>query len=281
METLIERALGPGVRIFKEVPQELPLVRVDANQLELALLNLAVNARDAMPNGGLLAITARNLPSEVPAQLPPGDYVSISVRDTGEGMAAEVLARAIEPFFTTKPMGKGTGLGLAMVHGFAAQSGGYVQIESRVGEGTTVEIVLPRAAVFADQEPDEHTSARPDRLVHGEATILLVEDDNQVRPVAAAFLRESGYTVVEASSAAAATGLAQTLERLDLLVTDVSMPGEDGISLAARLRREEPGLPVLFITGRPPGPELDNEVTLRKPFSADSLGKAVRERLQR
>ena len=280
-EDLICHAAGSRLRCRLEAPPGLWPVLADPHQLEIALLNLVVNARDAMPQGGDLTIAVRNLAAaERPPGLRPGDYVGIAVRDGGEGMAPEVLARATEPFFTTKPQGKGTGLGLSMVHGFAEQSGGGLRIESRPGEGTTVEIVLPRAALEA-QAPGRNGEAVPDQGRHGGATVLLVEDDDQVRPVTAGFLRELGYTVAEAANAEAAGALVHTLERLDLVVTDVAMPGADGPTLAARLRAERPGLPFLFVTGHPPGPALAGEAVLRKPYTGAEFGAAVLERLGR
>jgi CheY-like chemotaxis protein len=241
-----------------------------------------------MPEGGVLTVRARNIAAPgLPASLEAGEYVSISVRDTGDGMSPEVLARATEPFFTTKPPGKGTGLGLAMAQGFAEQSGGCLRIKSELSAGTTVEIVLPRARLtqLASVESLQNANARASRALdpalHGEAVLLLVEDDDQVRPVTAAFLRELGYTVIEAASAEAASVMVHTLETLDLLVTDVAMSGADGPTLAAQLRAERPDLPVLFVSGHPPGPALVGECVLRKPFSAEALGATLLERLGR
>ena len=281
-EDLLSHAAGNGVHCVVDAQVGLWPVLADQSQLEIALLNLSVNARGAMPGGGTLTVSARNLgAAERPAHLRAGDYVAFAVRDTGTGMAPDVAARAAEPFFTTKPRGEGTGLGLSMVHGFAEQSGGALRIESRPGEGTLVEIILPRAALTGVTAGSGLGDAVLDARLHGGAAILLVEDDEQVRPMTAGFLRELGYTVMEAANAEAAAALVHTLDALDLVVTDVVMPGADGPTLAARLRAERPALPVLFATGHVPGPALTGEAVLRKPFSGAELAAAVLERLGR
>jgi signal transduction histidine kinase len=288
VEDMVHHTIGRHLAVSTQVAPDTWPVLADRHQLEVALINLAVNARDAMPRGGSLLIAARNLdPTERPGQQPPGDQVLISVRDNGDGMPPEVLARATEPFFTTKPKGKGTGLGLAMVGRFAEQSNGRLRIESSPGAGTTIELVLPRAAVIGLPAPqsaaaDEAPAAGVlDPLTHGRASILVVEDDEQVRLVTATFLRDLGYTVTDAANAEAAEALAQAMEAIDLLVTDVSLPGVDGPALAARLRIERPSLPVLFITGCPPGPALQGEAVLRKPVAGPDLAGAVLECLNR
>ena len=269
---LVRAAVGASIECSVVVdPGTWPVI-ADRGQLEVALLNLAVNARDAMPDGGRIVITARNLPAEaVPAGLSPGDYVGIAVRDAGAGMTPEVLAKAAEPFFTTKPAGHGTGLGLAMVHRFATGSGGGLRIDSRAGEGTVVEVILPRAQVCAALEP---VADQPGQARHDGGTILLVDDDEHLRPVMAATLRDLGYDVVEARSAEAAFAAAHTMTRLDLLVTDVAMPGRGGPALAVQLRAERPDLSVLFVTGNA-GPGLPGKSVLRKPFGSDDLAAAV------
>ncbi|MGG5811863.1 PAS domain-containing protein [Falsiroseomonas sp. CW058] len=280
---MLRHSLGAKVALAVEPEPGLWPVLADPHQLEVAVLNLAVNARDAMPAGGRLSITARNLRAgERPTRLRPGDYVSITVRDEGEGMSAEVLAQATEPFFTTKPKGRGTGLGLAMVKGFAEGSGGCLRIESRPQAGTVIEIVLPRAALTDLRAAGP--AAPEDALapsLHGGAQILLAEDDDQVRPLTAAFLRDLGYEVTVAPTAEAAMALAYDMPALDLLVTDIEMPGADGAALAARLRVGWPALPVLFVTGRPPGPALAGEAVLRKPVTGPDLARAVLEGLGR
>jgi CheY-like chemotaxis protein len=213
-------------------------------------------------------------------EVPAGQYVLLAVTDTGTGMPPDVVERAFEPFFTTKPEGQGTGLGLAMVNTFASRSGGCIHIESKPGSGTMIEIILPRAPI--DSVVDDETAApTPDPGLHGDATLLLVDDDDQFRQVTATFLRELGYHVLEASNVETATALVHTLPRLDLLVTDEDMPGASGRTLVTRLRGDWPGLPVLFLTGTAPLAKLAGEAVLRKPFQFVALGAAVLERLGR
>jgi len=279
--SLIRHAAGSRVDYSLDVAPETWPVLADVHQLEVALLNLTVNARDAMPDGGQLTISARNVAADqpLPTDLAPGDYVVLAVQDSGTGMPAEVLARATEPFFTTKEPGRGTGLGLAMVHGLALQSGGALRIHSTQGEGTRAEIWLPRAAARMT-EPDGAEPAT-DPGLHGDATLLVVDDDDQVRPVTAGFLRDLGYTVIEAANAEAAEVLAHAAGSVDLAITDVVMPGADGPALAARLRAEWPGLPILFVTGHADRYRLEGEKVLAKPFTSVELGRHVLERLGR
>jgi PAS domain S-box-containing protein len=280
-EDLICHAIGSRVTCRFEIAADVWPVLSDPFQLEVALLNLAVNARDAMDRAGEIVIRARNLAAgERPASLAPGDYVSIAVTDRGKGMPPEVIARAAEEFFTTKPQGEGTGLGLPMVHGFAAQLRGTLRIRSAPGQGTTVEIILPRATVN-QAEAGAGGGASADPSLHGDATILLVDDDEDLRDIAATYLRDLGYTVLACNSTESATALVRTLRRLDLLITDVFMAGASGAVLAMRLRADWPGLPLLFITGADHGPELADETVLRKPFDLAALGSAVLERLGR
>ena len=273
--SLIRHAAGPRVVCVPEAAPETWPVLADVRQLEVALLNLAVNARDAMPAGGRLRIATRNVRGDEPRPpgLSPGEHVVLTVQDTGTGMPAEVLARATEPFFTTKEAGRGTGLGLAMVHGFAAQSGGALHIHSIPGEGTRVEIWLPRAA--ARKVQPEAAAPAADAGLHGGAVLLVVDDDDHVRPVTSGFLRALGYTVIEAASAEAAEVLAHAAGSVDLVISDVVMPGADGPALAARLRAEWPGLPVLFVTGHADRFRLEGEAVLAKPFTSAELGRHV------
>ena len=285
LEDLIRHAVGQDVVCIQDVSPSVWQVLADDQQLGIALLNLAVNGRDAMPNGGTLTIFARNLLDiETPADLPPVQYVSIGVRDTGEGMTPEVMAKAQETFFTTKPQGKGTGLGLPMVRDFARQSGGTLRIRSALGAGTTVEIILPRAAMLTST-PERAAAVKeisaPSYALQGNATILLVEDDDQVRPMSAAYLRSLRYTVVEAANAEAAMALVHTLPQLDLLVTDVAMPGDDGIALAKRLRSFWPDVPVLYVTGQPSSFALQDEMVLMKPYRDTALARAILKQLGR
>ncbi|MDB5966667.1 MAG: domain S-box protein, partial [Polaromonas sp.] len=259
-------------------------VLVDPHRLEVALLNLAANARDAMVGSGTLEVTARNVKTGPNDALPAGiaggsDYVVIGVRDTGPGMPEEVLARATEAFFTTKPRGQGTGLGLAMVQGFARDSSGGMRIISAPGEGTLIELWLPRAvdAVVAPRDPDE----KDDIALHGNATVLVVDDDASVRLVTVTLLRDLGYDVLEAAGADAALIQALASKRLDLIVSDVTMPGGDGPELIARLRAERPGVPTLYVSGYADRYPLEANTVLAKPFTPVELGTRVLQALGR
>ena len=284
MEDLLQRALGPTVRIAKSLPSDLARVRVDSNQLELALLNLAVNARDAMPVGGALSVAACN--EEVcsgdsgRAGVRPGSYVRVSVSDTGMGMDEATLAKATEPFFTTKGPGKGTGLGLSLVHGLAAQSGGMLRVTSQVGKGTTVELWLPQSVDQASQVP-----TRKRRVPKGPAeqvlphTILLVDDDLLVSTGTAAMLEDLGHTVVEAHSATQALEILRVDSRIEIVITDHAMPGMTGLELARQLGTDYPGLPVILATGYAEWPEGEEAAIrvprLAKPFKQEELAGVI------
>ena len=248
MAGLVGSTIGPKIDIRVELAEGLPPARADANQLEMALLNLAVNARDAMPDGGTLTIAAA--PATVPAggdaTLKPGPYVRLSVSDTGMGMDAETVRRAIEPFFSTKGIGKGTGLGLSMVHGLAAQLGGGLDLESRPGHGTTVALWLPVSAGSLAGEADA-PSLTPTVKARGRA--LLVDDEELVRMSTADMLTDLGYDVVEAGSAEEALALLRQGIATDLLVTDHLMPGMSGAELARAARALDPDLPILIVSG--------------------------------
>ena len=253
LSDLLRRTLGEAISIATVNADDLWRVSVDANQLESALLNLAVNARDAMPSGGKLTIETANtgLDEKYTSQfdgLEPGQFVVIAVSDTGVGMSADVIERAFEPFFTTKEVGHGTGLGLSQVYGFVRQSGGHVRVYSEVGEGTTVKLFLPRLASDAvHDEPAEH---RPVAASRGGETILVVEDDESVRAAASDMLRELGYRVVTAEDGASALRLIGERPEIRLLFTDVGLPGGmNGRQLAEAARASRPELPVLFTTG--------------------------------
>ncbi len=279
MAELIRRTMGPGVRVELNLRDGAWGVLCDPNELESALLNLCINAHDAMPEGGRLAISTSDLflsEIEVAGQeeAASGDYVAISVVDTGEGMTQDVMAQVFEPFFTTKPLGQGTGLGLSQVYGFVRQSGGVVQLESTPGHGTTVRLCMPRhgqAEAVAEPVP----SPAPEEARAGE-TVLLVDDEKGVREPASEHLRDLGYQVVEAEDGPTALRLLGNIERLDLLVTDVGLPnGMNGRQVAEAARQRRPGLPVLFITGYsgsalPLGTEI-----IRKPFVLDSLARRI------
>jgi len=275
MTDLLDRALGPSIEIVTRFPAGLPPVKVDPNQLEMALLNLAVNARDAMPASGTITISAHQeeMADGNGHGLPPGAYVCVSVSDTGMGMDTATLARAIEPFFTTKGVGKGTGLGLSMIHGLAVQSGGTLTLKSQVGKGTTAEIWLPQGeAVVEAAVSDEQ--ARPE---HRTCTVLLVEDDPLVMTATAATLEDLGHAVVEASSAEAALRVLREDTSIDLVVTDHAMPGMTGLELAERIRAEWPMLPILLASGHAELPERSglSIPRLAKPFRRNELEQAI------
>jgi len=278
MKALIDRTVGPSVEVEVELDTDLPAVMTDPVQLETALLNLAANARDAMPDGGRLRITARLArPSPDAVDLADIDYVCVSVADEGEGMDAETMRRATEPFFTTKGIGKGTGLGLSMVHGLAQQSGGELRLTSRPGEGTIAEIWLPVAEAHIVTEttspaPTHADPAPTDRKL----VVLAVDDDALVLMNTVAMLEDLGHVVVNAMSGA------EALEKLrdtavDLVVTDHAMPGMSGSELAEAIRRERPDLPIILATGYAELPPGGNERLPRigKPFSQADLERAV------
>jgi len=275
---LLEQAIGPGVRIRTRFDPGLPRVRTDANQLESALMNLVVNARDAMPAGGQITLSGREetLPTDNALNLPAGDYVCLSVSDTGSGMDEATLQHAIEPFFTTKGVGKGTGLGLPMVHGLAEQSGGRLRITSRLGEGATVEMWLP-AALGDEGAPVRGADHQPAQPMSGRRRILAVDDDNLVLLNTAAMLEDLGHEVVEAPSAAIALRLLQSDPAIDMLITDQAMPDMTGLQLAEAVHALRPGIPVILATGfaeLPPGADADLG-RLAKPFTQAELAEAV------
>ena len=245
MADLLHRALGEQVQLEIVSTPGLWRVEADPNQLESAIVNLAVNARDAMPKGGKLTIETANTRldeqySAAHAEVAPGNYIVIAVTDTGTGMSKETLARAFDPFFTTKEVGKGTGLGLSMVYGFVKQSGGHVKIYSEPNEGTTVKIYLPRV-VNAD-EPDESSEAAGVDHVRREQRVLVVEDDDDVRAYTVEILRELGYRVLEAHDGPSAIRLLERQEQpVDLLFTDIVMPGLSGRELAEGRTSEPAG----------------------------------------
>jgi PAS domain S-box-containing protein len=277
---LLRRTLGPQIEISTHAQSDLPPARVDPNQLELALLNLALNARDAMPNGGSLTITVQSQQIKRDPTLSDGMYVSIAVSDTGCGMDELTLKRAIEPFFTTKSTGQGTGLGLSMVHGLAAQSGGVLSLRSTAGQGTTATLILPVSDEQADYPPSGVT---PDEEMRSNAltSVLLVDDEALVRASAAAMLADEGYKVVEASSASEAISLINGGLAPDAVVTDYAMPGMNGVQLARAIRGMQPGVPILMITGfaNLSEEELGGLPRLSKPFRQKELGEAVAELL--
>lgn len=274
MEDLLASTVGPRIEINLDVPPDLPAAVADANQLEMALLNLTVNARDAMPDGGTLtvALAAENLEHEHGDGLRPGNYLRLCVHDTGIGMDEATRAHATEPFFSTKGIGRGTGLGLSMVHGLAAQLGGALTIESEPGEGTTIKIWLP----VAEASLRNPAQATDPEAGPGSGTVLLVDDEALVRASTAEMLTELGYRVIDVESAREALRRLEEEVSVDILVTDHLMPGMTGTALIAAVRNRRPGLPALLISGYADaegiGPELER---LTKPFRQAELSTAI------
>ncbi len=288
---LLRRLIGERVSVVPDVEPGLWQVAADPIQLEQALINLAINARDAMLDGGSLYIGLRNrsLPAGERREdytVRAGDYVEVIVRDTGTGMDEATRQQMFEPFFTTKPKGKGTGLGLPSVYGFLKQSGGYIAVASAPGEGTTVELLLPRTKATGHQPHGVPASEQAKSAGEsGGITVLVVEDENAVRALATALLTRNGYRVLAAPNAAAALDLVNTPSRIDLLITDVVMPGMQGPALARELRRRMPSLPIVFMSGYAADEITDDLLRdaglLAKPFSTAQLLEAVRAALAR
>jgi len=280
MKEMLERSIGPSISIVTRIPAGLPPVRTDANQLEAAILNLAVNARDAMPHGGSIIISARaeNLAADNGADAVPGDYVQLSLADTGEGMDEATLRHAVEPFFTTKGVGKGTGLGLAMVHGVAEQSGGKLKLDSKPGAGTTATIWLPVSMAELDGSGKEAARAQlPFVSAANRSTILVVDDDDLVRVSTCAMLDDSGYAVIETDNAFRALEIISSSTGVDLLLTDQAMPGMTGLQLAVATKKLRPKLPIILATGFA---ELPKEAPgilrrLAKPYRIADLVEAI------
>ncbi|MEE1612251.1 response regulator [Microvirga sp. CF3016] len=280
MNDLLTRTLGGVIRIERHLHDGLWTAMVDPDQLELAILNLCINARDAMAENGLLTLSTRNETVDEGriSELGSGEYVVISVKDTGSGIPPEVLARVLEPFFTTKEVGKGTGLGLPMVYGLAQQSGGTVTIQSTVGAGTTVELYLSRAAIEREDGPQEVKAVASDAP---KVRILLVDDDAEVRTVTAAYLTDMGHRVVEAADGSSALDILRTDDQLDLLIADFAMPGMTGTDLADKAREVRPNLGILLVTGYADPKRLpDGYLMLHKPFSRSDLAVKVTEAAQ-
>ena len=289
MGELLQRSINESIALDMRLTGQLWTAEADPNQLESALLNLVINARDAMPNGGNLTVetTNRHLDSVFTAAygtLKPGDYVELSVSDTGCGIPESVMGRVFDPFFTTKPIGQGTGLGLSMIYGFARQSHGHVTIHSEVGKGTTVSLFLPR--FIGEVVADVTTDAALLPFANAGETVLIVEDDPAVRVLVSAVLKELGYGFVEAGDADTAVPIIESAQRIDLLISDVGLPGMNGRQLAEIGRQIRPELKVLFITGYAEhaavrGGFLDPGMQLiTKPFTFDLLTAKVREMIQ-
>lgn len=280
MRELMAISLGPAVRIVTEFEPGLPKASADPNQLELAILNLGINARDAMPSGGMVKVSAAVRDSG-DGDLPPGRFVVVSVSDTGTGIRPEVLSKVFDPFFTTKPVGKGTGLGLSQVYGIARQSGGTARIRSELGQGTEVEIWL---AIAEPEDAAEAGGAAATAVARGSAKVLVIDDDATVRNLIVECLEILGYDVMQAEDGN--TGLRLLRERPpDLLMVDFIMPGLNGAEVVARARDVFPGLPVILATGyvdaQMGGKLLEHERVLQKPFNIDQLASMVAEALGR
>jgi CheY-like chemotaxis protein len=283
---MLSRIIGEGIAVVVELGDELWAVRADEGRIQQLLLNLATNARDAMPHGGVFRIVTENVSwgAADGSQIPPGDYVVVAVSDTGVGMDAETRERVFEPFFTTKVVGKGTGLGLAIVFGIVSRGGGYVHVDSAKGRGTTFRLFFPRVndPIESGVRREGPPSSEPGT---GSETILVVEDDAGVRGLCVSALTDAGYKVLEASSGAAAvTRFDKHKDSVQLVLTDVVMPGWSGPELAARLRRVRPDIPVLFMSGYAPDTveaveAIPVEDLLKKPFKPTELLGRVRAKL--
>ncbi len=289
IENPLARMIGEDIKLQLISDTTVGNVRVDRNQLQQVVMNLAVNARDAMPTGGRLTLELANVVAgreqlQGHPEADPGRYVLLKVEDTGLGMDSDTLSRAFEPFFTTKPVGEGTGLGLSMVYGFVSQSGGFVDIESTSGEGTQIRLYLPRVEEDAVLPLAKEMPAEPRQ---GSGTILVVEDEQRVEKLLNRVLGECGYHVLSARNTPDALKLAQEWKhKLDLLITDVVMPGQSGLELASLLRKEMPDLKVLFISGyahdivlRHGAGKIEGEI-LAKPFTPEGISDKVAEILQ-
>ena len=287
LDDLLRRSVGPGIEIEIVGAGGLWTTSVDPNQLENALLNLCINARDAMPEGGRITIeTANKWLDDTAARerdLPPGQYVSLCVTDTGTGMTAETIERAFDPFFTTKPLGEGTGLGLSMIYGFVRQSGGQVRIYSELGQGTTMCLYLPRCYDEAEAEPTAEPGIALDGTPGGK-TVLVVDDEPAVRMLVTDILADLGYTALEAGDGPAGLAILESDARIDLLITDVGLPkGMNGRQLADAARVGRPDLTILFITGYAENAVVGNGHldpgmhVLTKPFAMDALARRIRD----
>ncbi|WLI09964.1 MULTISPECIES: response regulator [Pseudomonas] len=289
MGELLQRSINESIHLEMQLDEQLWVAEADPNQLESALLNLVLNARDAMPDGGKLLVKTSNQHldtgfTEAHSNLQPGDYIALSVTDTGYGMPQSTINRAFDPFFTTKPIGQGTGLGLSMIYGFSKQSGGHVSIDSEVGNGTTVSLFLPRFSGELLQDTPVDTQHTP--FARDGETVLIVEDDPAVRVLVSTVLSELGYAFVEASDADSAVPILDSDQRIDLLISDVGLPGMNGRQLAEIGRQYRPDLKVLFITGYAEhaavrGGFLDPGMQMiTKPFTFDLLTAKVREMIR-
>jgi CheY-like chemotaxis protein len=281
MRDLLARTLGPMIRIHVEFDEAGAPVLSDPTQLEMAVLNLCINARDAMPDGGDLTLRTALRQVGADPELAPGAYVELTVTDTGAGMSPEVLERAFDPFFTTKGVGKGTGLGLSQVYGIARQAGGAVRLESREGHGTTVRILLPRTA--AALRPDQAGAGPGAPAGEASATILVVDDDPDIRRVLADSLDALGYRVVEAADGPAGLAALEA-QAPDLMMVDFAMPGMNGAEVARAARQRRPDLPIVFASGYADTAAIESVAgkdapVLRKPFRIRDLQAVVAQML--
>jgi two-component system cell cycle sensor histidine kinase/response regulator CckA len=293
---LLRRLIGEKVKLDLVHGRDLWPVKVDVSQFEQVIVNLAVNARDAMPDGGKLTVKTANLTADEAAQLshkgmPAADYVRIDISDTGTGIPADIVDKIFEPFFSTKEVGKGTGLGLSTVYGIVKQTGGFVYVDSRPGEGTSFRIFLPRHRPELEAQPESHAAAkeaaeppkpRPD--LTGQGTILLVEDEDGLRSLNARGLRSRGYSVIEASNGVEAMeALDEKDGAVDLVVSDVVMPEMDGPTLLREMRKRNPNLKIIFVSGYAEEafdkslPENEQFAFLPKPFALSALVEKVKE----
>jgi two-component system NtrC family sensor kinase len=277
---LLARSLRTDIEIKVDVPDDLCAVRVDPGELELAILNLAVNAKDAMPDGGTITLRAKpvTLRGEASEEGLSGEFVAIRVTDSGHGITPEVLTRVFEPFFTTKEVGKGTGLGLSQVYGFAKQSGGTATVNSTQGRGTAVTIYLPRSH---EAPPAAVAQAQTEAPAEPLGTVLLVEDNSDVAEVGGALLRQLGYRVRSVANAQAAIAALRLDPDVDLVFSDILMPGGmNGLDLARELNERFPDIPVLLTTGYSASAKdavLRGMVVLQKPYDLEALGRNIRE----
>jgi CheY-like chemotaxis protein len=288
MADLLRRTLGEGVALELKLAADLWITRCDANQLESAILNIAINARDAMVIGGKLTVETSNAHlSQSTARhrdMAQGDYVCLAVTDTGSGMSEDTMARAFEPFFTTKPMGQGTGLGLSMVYGFARQSEGYARLTSGLNQGTTLRLYLPRyrgKITEMDSRPPQSPAAHP-VTAH---TVLVVEDEPVVRGLMMELLAELGYQGLEAGDGNSALAILESTRRIDLLISDIGLPGLNGTQLAEAARARRADLKVLFMTGYAESSALKQGLPhpamglITKPFDMEVMAARIREML--
>jgi CheY-like chemotaxis protein/anti-sigma regulatory factor (Ser/Thr protein kinase) len=280
MADLLDRSIGSMIELVIDTPEEVPFTRVDTNQIELAILNLVVNARDAMPDGGAIQISVDTAHSAGDGDLRAGDYVRVTVRDTGTGMDAATLAKATEPFFTTKEVGKGTGLGLSMIHGLARQLQGALRLESTYGKGTRASLWLPVTGRPAAEEriADDPKDDGPADASELRATVLVVDDDPLILSSTSYLLQDLGHEVIEAASGDAALQVLRAGQKVDVLLTDFSMPKMTGVELANAARALRPVLPVILATGYAELPEGTGAdlPRLRKPYQQSRLLQEIR-----